>query len=80
MLSTVTTDDLKFTGGHGISSFDVTSTGVVDLDVVYQYSALGDSIPGAVPESSTWAMMLLGFGGLGVAGYRSSRKRKVAEA
>jgi hypothetical protein len=32
------------------------------------------SDPGAVPESSTWAMMLIGFGGLGFAGYRASRK------
>jgi phospholipase/lecithinase/hemolysin len=27
-----------------------------------------------VPEPSTWAMMLLGFAGLGLAGYRASRK------
>ena len=31
----------------------------------------------AVPEASTWAMMLLGFAGLGIAGYRASRRRKV---
>jgi hypothetical protein len=29
---------------------------------------------GAVPEPATWAMMALGFAGLGFAGYRSSRK------
>src|SRR5277367_402336 len=29
----------------------------------------------AVPEASTWAMMLIGFAGLGVAGYRASQKR-----
>jgi len=29
----------------------------------------------SVPEPSTWAMMLLGFAGLGCAGYRSTRKR-----
>jgi hypothetical protein len=30
-----------------------------------------------VPEPSTWAMMLLGFAGLGFAGYRASRKSVV---
>ena len=30
-------------------------------------------IIGEVPEPSTWAMMLLGFAGLGFAGYRKSR-------
>jgi hypothetical protein len=29
--------------------------------------------PGATPEPATWAMMLIGFAGLGAAGYRSSR-------
>ncbi len=29
--------------------------------------------PGAVPEPSTWAMLLLGFAGLGFAGYRRAR-------
>jgi len=28
----------------------------------------------AMPEASTWAMMLLGFAALGFAGYRTSRK------
>jgi hypothetical protein len=27
-----------------------------------------------VPESQTWVMMLIGFAGLGYAGYRASRK------
>ena len=30
--------------------------------------------PSPVPEPATWAMMLIGFAGLGVAGYRGSRK------
>ncbi len=29
---------------------------------------------GAIPEPSTWALMLFGFASLGVAGYRASRK------
>ena len=32
------------------------------------------SAAGAVPEASTWAMVLLGFAGLGFSGYRASRK------
>jgi hypothetical protein len=28
---------------------------------------------GSVPEPSTWAMMLLGFAGLGFAGYRRAK-------
>ena len=31
-----------------------------------------------VPEPSTWAMMVLGFAGLGFAGYRASRKAAIA--
>jgi phospholipase/lecithinase/hemolysin len=31
----------------------------------------------AAPEISTWAMMLVGFPGLGLAGYRRSQKRAI---
>jgi hypothetical protein len=34
----------------------------------------------AAPEPSTWAMMLLGFAGLGLAGYRASRRTAVSGA
>jgi hypothetical protein len=34
----------------------------------------------AVPESSTWALMLIGFAGLSVVGYRVSQKRDAATA
>jgi len=33
-----------------------------------------------VPEPSTWAMMLLGFAGVGFAGYRRARKSGAANA
>ncbi len=35
-------------------------------------------VSGAVPEPSTWAMTLLGFAGLGYAGYRKARQATVA--
>ncbi len=30
------------------------------------------------PEPSTWAMMLAGFAGLGIAGYRQSNRQRLA--
>ena len=38
------------------------------------------NVSGAVPEASTWAMMLAGFGGLAFAGLRRTRKMGVAAA
>ena len=35
--------------------------------------AFGGAVPQAIPEPSTWAMMPLGFAGLGFAGYRRAR-------
>ena len=36
--------------------------------------------PGGVPEPSTWAMLLIGFAGLGFAGLRASRKAAAVSA
>lgn len=52
-------------GGHCASS---TCSYTVDT-LVY-----GDAAALSTPEPATWAMMLLGFAGLGFAGYRASRK------
>ena len=38
------------------------------------------SAAGAVPEPSTWAMGLLGFGGLGLMGWKKSRANRLAVA
>jgi hypothetical protein len=36
--------------------------------------------PPSVPEPSTWAMLLIGFGGMGYAGYRTKKRSAVAFA
>jgi hypothetical protein len=53
----------------------------IDLTFGYTLIAAGSggfgfdlAVGGAVPEPSTWATMLVGFAGLGFAGYRSTRK------
>ena len=54
-----------------------------NIDLTFGYTLIADgpggfgfdlAIGGAVPEPSTWAMMLVGFAGLGFAGYRSTRR------
>jgi PEP-CTERM motif len=44
------------------------------------YNLQGSATAGAVPEPSTWAMGLLGFGGLGLIGWRKSRTNRLAVA
>ncbi len=39
-----------------------------------------DGLMFAAPEPSTWAMMVLGFAGVGFAGYRRTRKAAVVAA
>jgi hypothetical protein len=41
-------------------------------------NVLVSSISGTIPEPSTWAMMLLGFAGLGYMGFKRTRKVRVA--
>lgn len=64
---------IQATGGDRISTiaFDTNGTGVADLR---QLRVGGVSTVAAVPEPGTWAMMLLGFGGIGVAMRRSRRR------
>jgi hypothetical protein len=58
--------DLKGGNGFGFT---------YDFAAVPAATALGlDAAPQSVPEPSTWAMMLVGFAGLGFAGYRASRR------
>ncbi|HWY80433.1 MAG TPA: PEPxxWA-CTERM sorting domain-containing protein, partial [Roseiarcus sp.] len=54
-----------------------------NIDLTFGYTLVADgaagfgfdlAVGGAVPEPSTWAMMLVGFAGLGFAGYRSTQR------
>ena len=49
---------------------------VVDVGGVPNYDSAG-GLSLSTPEPSTWAMMILGFAGLGFAGHRASRKAAV---
>ena len=50
-------------------------TGVVETPILTGLSSPHglDFIPFAVPEPSTWALMMLGFAGLGFVGYRHAK-------
>ena len=57
-----------------------------DIDLTFGYNLVADgsggfgfdfAVGGAVPEPSTWAMMLLGFAGLGFVGYRTKSRVNV---
>jgi hypothetical protein len=66
------------------SVFKIDSFFDVFVDVSLPVAGLSKSVGpiplDAVPEPSTWAMMLLGFAGLGFAGYRRSRKAAAVAA
>jgi hypothetical protein len=58
-----------------------------NIDLTFGYTLVADgsggfgfdfAVGGAVPEHSTWAMMLIGFAGLGYAGYRRAKEPRWA--
>jgi PEP-CTERM motif len=70
---------IAFNGGSigGFNEVAVVNplTGVVETPILTGLSSPHgmDFIPFAVPEPSTWALMMLGFAGLGFAGYRRAK-------
>jgi hypothetical protein len=64
--------DFLSTGAPVTLMFNAASGGVGDnIDVILD----NVSVAAVVPEPSTWAMMAIGFVGLGLAGRRAARKR-----
>jgi hypothetical protein len=69
------TADHSNTGALDVSPpFSLTVQGHIDLANGGTESA-SESVTVAVPEPSTWTMLIAGFAGLGIAGYQVSRKR-----
>jgi len=69
------------------SVIDLDSDFGPNIDLTFGYTLVADgtggfgfdlAVGGAVPEPSTWAMMLLGFAGLGCAGYCRTREPRAA--
>jgi len=71
-------DETPGTLGVLVSSVVISTATGENFDEIKQ---MGFSVPGGtptIPEPSTWAMLLLGFAGLGYVGFRRSKKDSVA--
>jgi hypothetical protein len=62
-----------FSNGVGNGAGDAVF-GVVVANASTARDYVADGVTATAPEPSTWAMMILGFAGLGFAGYRRSRE------
>jgi hypothetical protein len=69
--SSVTTDAVRIYGGNSDDNFCFDHSCGQGGYAVGQVEVFGSP---AVPEPATWAMMLLGFAGLGFVGYRQRQK------
>ena len=58
----------------GFPQFNTGDTGGWEVASATGADSGTGGVGGAIPEPSTWAMMLLGFAGLGYASYRASRR------
>jgi hypothetical protein len=78
--SPVMTDAVRIYGGASDDNFCFDGSCGQGGYAVGQVELFGKPAVGAVPELSTWAMMLAGFAGLGSLGYRASRKSAAVTA
>ena len=70
-------ENFKISTGGLYSNLGDTSAYVTDWAVGSQYTNYAFRATAAVPEPATWAMMLIGFGAMGVAMRRRSKVRVV---
>ena len=79
-VSTELVDSFSHDGNGAVADagpFSMTEEAVFTLTPFGQLINRGQSeVKLAVPEPSTWAMMLLGFAGLGYAGFRKARSAR----
>jgi hypothetical protein len=72
------------TGNQGVDCYaggqTATPVEVFDTSTQFQSYSGNQIIASVVPESATWALMLAGFAGLGLAGYREARKAALPAA
>jgi hypothetical protein len=61
-----------------LKSVVITTAAGESFDEFKQVQFSASSIPPSIPEASTWAMMILGFVGLGYAGYRRGNGARAA--
>jgi hypothetical protein len=74
---TVLGDTVSGMEGNGVVALLGTYSSISFTTPKYE-SWYGFTVGSAVPESSTWAMMMLGFAGLGYAGFRRAAKSRAA--
>jgi len=60
--------------GKSISSVTITASDSFGADAIGVDDVRYQTLTGAVPEASTWAMMILGFFGIGFMAYRRKSK------
>jgi PEP-CTERM motif-containing protein len=72
----VLTGPLDYTAS-GITGVGLEGTGAVDNFIV-RTGALANAAPSAVPEPTAWALMIVGFGGLGLLARRRNRLASLA--
>jgi hypothetical protein len=74
--------DMSESAGITTNAIAIDFTGLLgvtgSIDVAQSFASIDVTTP-TVPETSTWAMMLLGFAGLGFAGYRQTWRNRAGQ-